>query len=99
MFCSLAFFPMQAYEPLSAVVATPESVVYHAEGIYLEKFPPDVIESLRQHCMQGLVARLLTLRAKAPEAFLPSTRTEMTLPQRVRHKQQIILESKLGTPL
>merc|ERR1711924_375479 len=99
MFCSLAFFPMQAYEPLSAVVATPESIIYHAEGSYLDKFPPDLVESLRDHCLEGLVSRLLRLREKIPEAFLPPTRTKMSLPEWVRYKQQQILESKMGSPL
>merc|ERR1712217_960969 len=95
MFCSLAFFPMQAYEPLSAVVAAPEGIVYYAEGAYLDKFPPDLIESLRQHCLERLVSRLLRLRDKIPEAFSPPERTKMTLPEWVNYKQAQILESRL----
>lgn len=74
IFSSLSCFPIQAYEPFSAEVTSPEAIVYHIEGTYLEKLPPKMLQALRQDLMKGLIERLLRVREKIPEAFIPAVR-------------------------
>jgi len=81
VFCSLAALPISAYEPLSAVVTTPECTVFYSKSPRFGKLPKVMLSALRAHMMQGLVARLQRVRGRAPDAFMPPLQTQEMLRQ------------------
>jgi len=71
IFCSLTAFPIQALEPLTAIAKTSDCEVYYCTGARFDRLPPNMLQVVRSHLMQCLVARLLRIRERVPEAFMP----------------------------
>lgn len=96
VFCSLGAFPIQAFEPLSAVVKSSECTVYFADGDMLEKIPASVLKTARTHFMQGLIERLARLRERVPEAFMPPIRdgSSMFLDELKKHRREALKAKK-----
>lgn len=68
-FCSLATFPIVAYEPFTAIVASPTCTIYYATRPTLAKLSEEFLATLKESMMEGLVARLQRLRQRHPELF------------------------------
>mmetsp|Transcript_87599 Transcript_87599/g.165125 ORF Transcript_87599/g.165125 Transcript_87599/m.165125 type:complete len:643 (-) Transcript_87599:109-2037(-) len=70
MFCTLAAFPIQAYEPFS-VIATSDCKVYYATATQIANMPERFIRACRHFMMQDMLVRLLRMQAHLPDAFVP----------------------------